>query len=156
MIEQKATPALSEIRFAAMGLLAMREHSRQELVTKLSQRFDQINAVQNVIEGLIVDGLQSDSRFAEAFARMRYRQGKGTVRISLELRERGVNASDIENALYDDDFDWYESAVVVRQKKFGSLPSLPKEKMKQMRFLQYRGFTSDQIQHALQADVDNQ
>jgi regulatory protein len=44
----------------------------------------------------------------------------------------------------------------VRRRKFGSSPpqSLA-ERAKQARFLQYRGFTSDQIRAALNSDVES-
>jgi regulatory protein len=43
--------------------------------------------------------------------------------------------------------------VKVRHKRFGSeLPEDFKERARQARFLQYRGFTTDQINHALAGD----
>ena len=49
--------------------------------------------------------------------------------------------------------DWFEQARQVREKKFGAeLPVAFKEKTRQMRFLQYRGFDTDQIQHAMRVD----
>ena len=102
---------------------------------------------------LIDDGLQSDSRFAEAFVRSRINQGKGPVRIRTELRDRGLAGSAIDLALEEADEDWYALARDVRLKKFG--PDTPREfrgKAKQMRFLQSRGFEPDQIQAAVSAD----
>ncbi|MEM8685156.1 MAG: RecX family transcriptional regulator [Pseudomonadota bacterium] len=44
------------------------------------------------------------------------------------------------------DGDWYALAVDVRMKKFGPGPASDfKDKARQMRFLQYRGFETDHI-----------
>jgi regulatory protein len=58
-------------------------------------------------------------------------------------------------ALEASDADWYELAREIRSRKFGRLkPADFKEKAKQMRFLQYRGFEPDHIQVAVGAGDD--
>lgn len=137
---------LVDIRFAAMNLLAMREHSVQELRRKLMQRFDEPVLVTEAIARLTADNLQSDERYAEAFINMRKRQGKGPVRIVLELKEKGIKESLIEMYMDVADQEWFESASAEKQKRFGAAkPQNMKEKARQMRFLQYRGFTQPQI-----------
>ena len=100
-----------------------------------------------VIDQLKREGLQSDSRFAEAFVRMRRQRGYGPFRIRRELTERGIN-DELSAAILDErSAMWMEELERVRHKKFGHRP--PKtftERAKQARFLQYRGFTLDQIQ----------
>lgn len=141
---------ISVLRMAAMNLLAMREHSRVELQKKLSQRFDNHPGVDDVLQQLIVDGLQSDSRFAEAFTRMRFRQGKGPRRVAQELADRGVSSGVAQAALQDQEMDWFELCLNTRTRRFGDqAPTDLKDKARQMRFLQYRGFDSSQIQYAL-------
>ena len=104
---------------------------------------------------LVDDGLQSDARFAEAFVRSRINQGKGPVRIRADLRERGLAGSAIDLALEEADENWYALARDVRLKKFGpDAPSAFRDKAKQMRFLQSRGFDTDQIQHAVSANPE--
>lgn len=139
----------SAVRLAAMNMLATREHSAHELFQKLSTRFDNKELVAEVISGLTAENLQSDQRFAEAFVVMRTRQGKGPVRISLELRERGI-ASDLINFSVDAaDVSWSELAIAERIKKFGvEVPRDMKERSRQMKFLQYRGFNQFQINAA--------
>ena len=52
-------------------------------------------------------------------------------------------------------FDWDALARETRVKRFGrSLPDDFKEKARQMRFLEYRGFGHDQIRRALESDDD--
>jgi regulatory protein len=69
------------------------------------------------------------------------------------LRERGVAEELVDSALQG--LDWAAAALEARVKKFG--PVIPAEfadRAKQMRFLQYRGFGSDEIRHALAGDWD--
>lgn len=52
--------------------------------------------------------------------------------------------------------DWLTLAVETRVKKFGaSVPTTPKEKARQLRFLQYRGFDTSVCFDALQHDLDS-
>ena len=60
----------------------------------------------------------------------------------------------LEEALSGSGYDWLEQAALVRQKRFGrSLPSDMKEKARQLRFLQYRGFTGSQVSQALRCEL---
>ena len=101
-----------------------------------------------VIDDLKVQGLQSDDRFTEAYIHSRIQRGYGPVRIRQELRERRVSGDLIDQYVDVSEFNWKQHALQVREKKFGhSLPSSYKDKAKQSRFLQYRGFTGDQIKY---------
>ncbi len=141
------------LRVAAMNLLARREHSRQELerklISKLAPDAGQLGAV---LDRLEQDGLLSDSRYAEAFCNARMRVGKGPVRIRVELRERGVAEDLVESVLRELNVDWVMRAREVLQKRFGSgLSPDQRATAQRMRFLQYRGFTSEQIRAALKS-----
>jgi regulatory protein len=138
---------IANVRFAAMNSLARREHSALELRAKLLKKFEQAELVEAAVARLTEQGLQSDERFAEAFTTMRQRQGKGSSLIKLELRERGVSADIIASLIDDADSLWFTLADEVRTKRFGSqLPLELKEKARQIRFLQARGFSSRHIQ----------
>ncbi len=150
-----AAPTRADLRLAAMNLLARREHSALELREKLVRRFGEdppvAERLDEALAGLASDNLQSDERFAEAFVTMRQRQGKGPMRIDQELRQKGVADSLIATYLGQLDEDtWRELARDVRHKRFGSGPveSL-RDRAKQQRFLQYRGFTHEQIRSAM-------
>ena len=138
-----------------MDYLARREHGRAELLAKLEKAGFDPDISSNAIAELVDAGLQSDARFIEAFIRSRIGQGKGPVRIRAELREHGIGDSLIDDGLSGADEDWYALARQVRLKKFGAeSPADFKEKARQMRFLQSRGFESDQIQSAVSADFE--
>jgi len=138
---------LTEARKKAMDYLARREHGRVELAGKLTRAGFNPDVAEVAIVRLIEDGLQSDQRFADTFIQSRINQGKGPTRIRAELKERGLGGSVIDDGLQGAGQDWYELAKEVRLKKFGpDRPADFKEKARQMRFLQYRGFEPDQIQ----------
>ncbi|MGB5355031.1 MAG: regulatory protein RecX [Woeseia sp.] len=136
-----------EARKKAMDYLARREYGQAELKKKLAGAGFTRDAVERAVDQLTADGLQDDRRFAENFAQSRISKGKGPLRIQSELSQRGIAANLINEALEDAGIDWRELARTVRQKKFGaSLPQGFKEKARQMRFLQYRGFGPAEVQ----------
>jgi len=138
------------IRISAMNMLAMREHSVHELFTKLNKKFTQSDWIRAEIEKLQKDGLQSDERFAEAYIGMRLRQGKGAQVIRMELKERGVASAIISSTLSQHQ-DWNERALQAYMKKYGRQPLTDlKEKSRRIRFLMSRGFSSANIQFALE------
>ncbi len=140
-------------RKKAMDYLARREHSRDELLKKLEKAGFHHDVAVDAIEQLREDGLQSDRRFVEAFVQSRIQQGKGPTRILADLSQRGVREALVHEALSETEADWFALAREVRRKKFGkSEPNDFKDKAKQMRFLQYRGFESDHVRAALDAD----
>jgi regulatory protein len=141
-----------EARKKAMDFLARREYGHTELIRKLAGKGFERPAADEAVGKLAEEGLQSDQRFAESFVQSRINQGKGPVRIRLDLGQRGINAAAIEIALEDACPDWHQLAREIREKKFGrALPADFKEKARQMRFLQYRGFERDHIRTAVGA-----
>ncbi len=102
------------------------------------------------------EGLQSDQRYVESYVHSRCSRGFGPVKISLELKQRGIS-SDVISAYIDfNDSIWLEMACEEYTKKFGGVEiSSAKERAKRMRFLQSRGFTGDIIQKALDSTVEH-
>jgi regulatory protein len=135
---------------AAVRLLARREHSRAELSRKLGARGVPAELVEEVLATLAARRLQSDDRYAETLVTSRIGRGQGPVRIRRELAEQGVPAPAIDEALLGCEADWFELARDVRRRRFGAeVPADWKERARQARFLEYRGFSGDQIRHAL-------
>ncbi len=129
-----------------MRLLATREHSSAELFRKLVQKgFTQAD-VQTLITKLQQENLLSDLRFSESFIRSRQLRGYGPLRIQAELRQHGFNDEQIRLSLDASAQSWLRLAQQVRQKKFGvGSPEDYADKVRQMRFLEYRGFSHEQI-----------
>lgn len=139
-------PTAASLRVSAMNLLARREHSAEELRQKLKRYSDDESLIEQVVARLEADNLQSDERYVEAFVAMRKRQGKGPLRVQQELKQKGVAGELIAAYLDTSDSLWWDLAEEVRQRRFGSeQPADLKGKARQVRFLQYRGFTSEQI-----------
>ncbi|MDP5053811.1 MAG: recombination regulator RecX [Congregibacter sp.] len=131
-------------RNAAMNLLARREHSVLELQRKLGRRFD-ADALNNALQKLADEDLQSDERFAHSFTRERMLRGMGPLRIEAELRQRGVASAFIDDALItapqEEGLTWRGVASDVLLRKFGDArPEDLPEKARRLRFLSYRGF----------------
>jgi regulatory protein len=125
-----------DIRRSAMDLLARREHSRLELSRKLHKRFSHYETIETVLDQLL-----SEKRFTEAYVSYRKRAGFGPVKIASELRERGINDVLADKFLHQNSEDWRASAAAAKQKKFGDIAAIDvKEKLRQHRFLLYRGF----------------
>ncbi|HAQ50592.1 MAG TPA: recombination regulator RecX [Gammaproteobacteria bacterium] len=133
----------------AVTLLARREHSQYELEQKLSRAGYDNEDIEQAITALSRAGLQDDQRFAEHFMIYRSQRGYGPNKIQMELQHRGVEKSLISQVLRESDTDWYQLAQQVRIKKFGAPPPTDRQQQaKQHRFLQYRGFDYDHINHS--------
>ena len=76
----------------------------------------------------------------------RFQRGSGPQKIHAELRGRGIDEGLISDCIDASGEQWLQLVRDVREKKFGtSLPADFRERSRQMRFLQQRGFTSEQI-----------
>jgi regulatory protein len=147
--------AHKSVELAALQLLQRREHSVQELKRKLLRAGHPSAAVDAVIDQLVTRRLISDIRFAGSRLRYRSNRGQGPVRIRAELRREGVAEDLIQAEIGAADRDWGRLAISVRVRKFGiAVPRGSAERAKQARFLQYRGFTADQIREALGPSAD--
>jgi regulatory protein len=125
-------------------MLTRREHSYFELCQKLTQSYSE-EEIFSALEKLKEQNYQSDERFSEAFVRVKVNQGKGKVFIQQQLKKKGIEGFDFSS------IDFFELVKIVREKKFGvDVPSNLKEKAKQQRFLQSRGFGFDEIRFSFE------
>ncbi|MEY2908606.1 MAG: hypothetical protein RLZZ602_1129 [Pseudomonadota bacterium] len=155
----------ADIRRSAMDLLSRREHSVEELVTKLKRRFgNEPNTVALIVEQLerlTAQGLQSDERYAASMLRQQISKGLGPRRLDQELRAKGVR-DEWQNCAEADqlDVDWFERAREVYLKKFGVSPLPQDSKLRQKewarraRFMQYRGFEPDHFMSLLNGEFE--
>jgi regulatory protein len=143
-------PDAAECRRRALDLLARREHSRDELERKLRVRGFADATLAETLASLETEGLLADRRFAESFVRARIGRGQGPARIRAELAARGVDQACAVEQLAATEVDWVRLAARARIRRFGpALPENQKERARQARFLQYRGFDSAHIMAAL-------
>ena len=140
-IAKKNRPEPS-LRQRALDALARREHTRAELARKLAPHGDDPAALEALLDELAQRGWLSNERFAEQWVSARGAR-LGSRRLAHELREKGVDDDAIRQAL--DQQDDLSTARAVWQKKFGAPPIDAREKARQCRFLQARGFSLDTI-----------
>ncbi len=127
-----------------MRFLARREYSRAELHAKLSSNATPEDNLDAVLDELVKRGWLSDARAAKQIVNAR-RARFGTQRIAHELKQKGISDDLINATLPQLKQGELEAARVVWQKKFGAVAQDTKEKAKQMRFLQSRGFSMEVI-----------
>ena len=150
--EQRADPAAA--RGAAVALLARRDLATQDLLARLTARGFAPDTAAGVISELLAEGILNEARFAQNFATWHAARGQGPLRIAAQLKQQGVAPDLIEGALAGP-HDWAALASKVRRGRFGPQP--PRgwpEQARQARFLQYRGFSMDQIRAATGATVE--
>jgi len=137
-------------RNSAIRLLARREHAKAEIKQKLKFRGFDDEIATDVVDELTLQRLLCDERFAEVFIRARAERGQGPVRLRAELRQLKLPPEMVESRIKAAQVDWARLAREIRLRKFGQeIPKVATERAKQMRFLQYRGFTADHIRRAM-------
>jgi regulatory protein len=135
---------------SAVRLLARREHATEELRRKLIGRGFPEATVAAVVDRLAVKNLVSDDRFVASFVHHHAMRGQGPIRIRAELRQQGIEATAAEAEMARAGLDWRALAAQALRRKFGSAPPHGlSERAKRVRFLQYRGFSTDHIRAAL-------
>lgn len=137
------------VKAGALALLARREYASGELAKVLVRKGYDADIAREVVAELAGERLLDDSRYAASLVRMLSGRGQGPVRIRQALAEAGLSATQIDAAL-EEGPDWQSAARDVRTRKFGArVPASWPERARQMRALQYRGFSRDQITAAL-------
>ncbi len=127
-----------------MRYLARREHSRAELRKKLLAHVQEGEDVEAVLDALEQRNWLSDARATEMLVTAK-RGRLGPQRIAHELRQKGIAENLIGDAIPQLKETELDTARDVWQRKFGVLPQDQKEKARQVRFLQSRGFSLDVI-----------
>lgn len=141
--------AQNSARSVALRLLTRREQSNKELRNKLLQKGFSSSEIGALIQELQQQKLQSDTRFAEMLIHNRLQHGYGLLRIKADLHQHGISEEDYIKFLPEPE-TWLELLQQARSKRFGKpIPNDFKGLAQQARFLQYRGFTSEQIQTLL-------
>lgn len=141
------------IRHTITRLLARREHSFTELLSKLKLRELPESESLIVADEFRKANIQSDLRFAESVVRGAQNKGKGPAFIRRTLQQHDIEPSIMNSYMLEERFDWYELAKNTRSKRFGSLiPDDFKQIQKQKRFLHFRGFDEEQIRYAFDKD----
>jgi regulatory protein len=138
---------MPDLRVRALQLLTRRDHSRAELKSKLAGEAESAEQLDAVLDRLEAERLLSDHRYASQRVIARGRR-YGNGRLKQELRQSGVSDDNIAAALPEAG-DETERCHAVWARKFSQPPRSSEERAKQMRFLQYRGFSGEAIKQTL-------
>lgn len=138
----------------AVSLLSRRDYSSAELQKKLIDRGYREVAYAPVVEEMLAENKLNDERYGEHQVAYRARRGHGPARIRAQLQKAGLPRSTIDEAVKGEGApDFLALARAVRARKFGPEPPKDrKERARQARFLQYRGFSTDHIRAVLEGD----
>ena len=149
--------AYSRLLDRAVRILAMRDHSEQELRRKLAAPVigkngpEEIDATPEDYDKVIAWCIESryldDDRFVQQFIASRSRKGYGPARVRQELNQKGIAREAIERAMRECEIDWGVLAREHAIRKYGEpLPVDFSDKVKVQRFLLYRGYLMEDIQ----------
>ena len=151
---RRRRPELSATQ-RALGLLTRREHSRKELVRKLTSRGMDAAEVESAVDRLAGDGWQDDARFAESLVRARVSAGYGPIRLRAELATHGLDRDAVAGALESFDGDWAEIASDLVRRRFGPVASFDLSRQRKVTdFLIRRGFDRASVQAAVRGRDD--
>ena len=147
MLRQKLT-----LKARALRYLSIREYSPAELERKLQPYAAEGDDLAALLAWLKERGFLSETRFVETYVR-RQSARYGNARVLMELERHGVSGSALSHAEAELQDSEFERAQSVWKKKFGTAPSDMREKARQFRFLQQRGFSGMVIRKVLK-DAD--
>jgi len=141
---QKADGA--KLRATLLRLLAKRDYSYQELVSKLSTRGYDLAMINQLLDAFVEKGYIDDTRFATHYVKTRLKRGFGPKRIRLELKMRGIDDAIIAEQTKIADNDWLEEMQTLLSKRMTTEGMQgPQQKAKFVRFFLNRGYTHEQI-----------
>jgi regulatory protein len=145
--DKRARPSKS-LKARAVALLARREYSRAELRDKLaSANLEPTTGeadVDAVLDELAALGYLSDARFATAMVQKKS-GGYSRRSIGATLKARGVSGDVAADAIERSEVDDQDAMVALWRRRFGQAPQDDREKARQVRFLQSRGFALSAI-----------
>lgn len=136
------------LRARALRFLARREHSREELRRKLAPHLAEGEDLESLLEELVKRGWLSDVRFAEQSIRSRARRF-GPLKLAQQLRAKGIDEETIARGFRAAAADGLSSMESIWQSRFHAAPADERERARQVRFLQGRGFALDDVLHFL-------
>jgi len=145
-------------------MLAIREHSEKQLRLKLQKKAYAQDVISACVEYLVKEDWLSDERFCNGFIRSRVEKGQGLRRIAYELKHQNIGSDVIHEQLEREKIDWQALCEKVLEKKIRQATTelfvdatetattrdrmKPAQRKKLEGFLQYRGFSGDQIARA--------
>ena len=136
----------------AVAQLATRARTEKEIVDCLRKNAYPEEAIAKVMARLHEAGYINDAEFAEQWTASRTNKGLGSRRIRMELRQKGVDQAQIDQALSAiDDADLLDGALTAARKAVrGKDLSSPADRQKILAVLARRGYDFTVAKKALQ------
>jgi regulatory protein len=132
------------LKARAIGYLARRDYARAELREKLLATGAPRDEVDAVLDEIAALGYLSDARFAKAVVRQKS-GGYSKRAIAGTLKARGVTGDAATEALAGNEIDDQDALIALWRRRYGQAPANDREKARQIRFLQSRGFALSAI-----------
>jgi regulatory protein len=142
------------LKARAVGFLARRDYARTELRDKLLATGATTGEVDPVLDDLAAQGYLSDERFAHALVRQKA-GGYSKRAIAQTLRGKGVAGDVATGALDACEADDAVTMIALWRRRFGRAPANDRERARQVRFLQSRGFGLSAILKLLRNPPDD-
>lgn len=143
------TYTVEEAKRKMEAFCAYQERYHQEVIQKLREMRMIPIAIDDIVVHLIQNGFLNEERFAQSFARGKFRHKKwGKVRIKRELKMRGLSSFIIDSAMQEIDNEEYSEVFdLLAEKKKNEIKekNIYKAKRKLADYLLYRGWESDLV-----------
>lgn len=142
-------------RSTALGFLAYRDRSEEEVRRRLERSGYSESAIEETVTYLIESGLLDDETFAVSYAEGRFRSGGyGPMRIRHDLRRKGVRPSAVERAVdrvFGNHDEQLSTALELGRRRWERLSGEKDDRKRRKKVFGYlvrRGFT-----HAMVRDI---
>ncbi|MGC5078038.1 regulatory protein RecX [Agrococcus sp. DT81.2] len=137
-------------RSIALRALGRKAASRQELDRTLERREVEPDVRAAVLDRLEAEGLVDDAQLARDTAeRLRERKHLGERGVAAELRKRGLDPDELDDADRDDELQRAIDAAAERRRRMGSLDDETLER-RLAGWLQRRGFSGGTVRIAIE------
>ena len=143
--------AAPSLKGRALRLLSQREHSRAELERKLAKYEDVPGTLAQALDELAAKDFINEARVVQSVVHQRAPR-VGAARVRQELQQKGVDPSDIAEAVAGLQDSETSRAFEVWRRRFEAPPQDAKERARQMRFLMARGFSGAVVAKVLRMD----
>ena len=131
--------SVRSLKARAIAHLARREYSRAELAQRLISGGAARPDVEMTLAELAAEGYLSDERYAHALVRQKSATMSRRA-IADTLKAKGVADDIARDALASAECDDDATLVALWRRRFGQAPKDDRERARQVRFLQSRGF----------------
>ncbi len=147
--QHRKTYTVEEAQARLERYCAYQDRCHKEVEKKLTEMRMIPAAKEQIILHLMQHDYLNESRFAQSFARGKFRTKKwGKQRITRELKARGISAYNLKLALKEiSDTEYYSTFHTLAEKRFAAIPETnPQKKKKKLAdYLLYRGWETHLI-----------